>query len=116
MDNRTTKYAKIQRSSRTQDMHQKTEWLYVYFENIVNETLRLEKSVSSLIGRVIQLPISATFPLAVVKCFQHGLPTVRKFQHDSTVKLFLIFTKFNFPMGYACTYYTTQNLLRIATI
>ena len=30
------KYATMQRASRTQNMHQKTEWVFVYFEkNIV---------------------------------------------------------------------------------
>ena len=52
----------MQRSSRTQNTHQETEWVFVYFENkVVSEMWSLTKNLSSLTIRVIQLPCSAIF-------------------------------------------------------
>ena len=53
---------------------------YVFIlQNIIREKCSLEKSLSSLIRRVIQIPSSAIFSISVVKCFQHRLPKFANF-------------------------------------
>ena len=85
-------------------MHQKTEWVIIYFEkNIVSEKWSLEKSLSSLIRRVTQLPSSAIFfSISAVKCFQHRLANIRKFQHELNVK-YIVYILLSFINGIRCT-------------
>ena len=61
-------------------------YLFV-LKTIVSEKWSLEKSLSGLIRRVIQLPSSAFFSISVVKCFQDRLPKIRRFQHELTVNI-----------------------------
>ena len=48
-------------------------------KNIVSEKWILEKSLSSLIRRV--LPVLLNFFVSIITSFQHRLPKIRKFQH-----------------------------------
>ena len=56
---------------------------YVILINIVNKKWILEKSLSCLIRRVMQLPGSAKFSFSVLKYFQHNLPKFASFNMTS---------------------------------
>ena len=54
--------------------------------NIVSEIWSLEKRLSSFIKEKYRYPLLRNVSISVVKCFQHRLPNIRKFQHELSVK------------------------------
>ena len=57
----------------------------------------MDKSLSSLIRTVIQLPNPAKFfSISVVKIFQRRLPKIRKFQHDFIIFIICLNYSLNF--------------------
>ena len=63
-----------------------TGYMFI-LKNIITEKWSSEKSLSSLIRSVIQLPSFDDLPISAVPFFQHSLPKIRKIQHALTVKI-----------------------------
>ena len=67
------KYPTMQRSSRTQNMHVKTQWDLFNSKNIVRTACLV------LLEAYYSYPNLPDIPISVLKCFKHSLPKIRKF-------------------------------------